>query len=476
MRSLNSAQSSFRKQSGCSQSTNLRPIRFIYRGLTILGLASLMGGMAAPSAMADVTTFGLNVRRDGSAPFAGPDPTYPDSTNAGNDANASNGIVRTYDTVTYRVRYATDTQPNGATEIRVEIKDDYHLWDEGQGSCLGNVTISSDRKTLTCTEALPTSVTGFFDFTAFVLGTAPHGADLAVEANLQTDAGDQSAGPTDVKVSATPKMDLVKDRPGNPRRDGTLTAGPGGEEGVLYVWPLSIVAPKGSEMLGDADPGASGNQIIITDVVSGMSPNARLYTWGGRAGCAPNTNNSSIAGERIREIPFGSLSIAGAGQEDRAVADSGTWSCSQSGGAGTDITITITDADLSGQHRPTLDSNGGTLNVNQTHVVAGVVEIWIPTSDFSGGNKLTVTNYYEFLDTPSITNQPNVEPDQEGNASVPISDSDTVNNDRTFSLRRPLSGRSQDKYYRTPYSGGSFNSNRVLYPMTAIESGDGVVL
>ncbi|NEZ60700.1 hypothetical protein DXZ20_34685 [Leptolyngbyaceae cyanobacterium CCMR0081] len=444
--------------------------------LATLGLASMMGGIFATTATAEVTTFGVSVRSDGTANFSGPDPTYPGFSNAGNDANDENGIVRTYDTVTYRVNYATDTQPNGSTTITVTIGDDYHLWEENQSSCLGSVSVSSDRKTLTCTEPLPTSTTGFFDFTAAVLGTAPHGADLEVNANLTSSAGNLSAGPTQVKVSATPQMDLAKDDSGAPRRVGTLTEGPGGEEGVLYVWPLSIIAPKGSEVLGDDDPSTPGNQMIITDVVSGISPNARLYTWGGRSGCAPNTKDNSIAGSWIRELPLGSLSIAGAGQETNAVTDSGTWSCSQSG-AGNDITITITDADLSGQHRPTLNANGGTLNVHDTHLVAGVVEIWIPTSDFpAGGNQLTVTNYYDFLDTPSVTNQSNIEPDQGGNVTVPISNSDDVNNDRTFALQQPQSGRSQDKYYRTPYSGGNFNNNSVLYPMTDIESGDGVVL
>ncbi|ESA34409.1 conserved repeat protein [Leptolyngbya sp. Heron Island J] len=444
--------------------------------LATLGLASMMGGIFATTATAEVTTFGVSVRSDGTANFSGPDPTYPGFSNAGNDANDENGIVRTYDTVTYRVNYATDTQPNGSTTITVTIGDDYHLWEENQSSCLGSVSVSSDRKTLTCTETLPTSTTGFFDFTAAVLGTAPHGADLAVNANLTSSAGSLSTGPTQVKVSATPRMDLALDDYGPPRQIG-LVNGPTGEEGLVYAWPLAIVAPKGSEILGDADPSTPGNQIIITNVVSSISSNARLYDWGGRLGCEPNTTDNGINGAWAKEMPLGSLTIAGAGQEANAVADSGTWNCNQSGGAGTDITITITDADLSGQHRPILDANGGTLNANETHLVAGIIQIWIPTSDFpTGQNRLTVTNYYDFLDTPSINNQPNVEPDQGGHVTVPISDSDNVNNDRTFSLQRPLGSLSQDKYYRTPYSGGNFNNNSVLYPMTDIETGDGVVL
>ena len=151
MRSPNSAPTlSGRQPSRRQDAANGQPLYFVYRCLTVFGLASLMGVMATPSVRAEVTTFGLQVRRDGSAPFTGPDPTYPGSSNAGNDADASNGIVRTYDTVIYRVRFATDTQPNTNTEITVAIQDDYHLWDETQSACLGNLTISSDRKTLTC--------------------------------------------------------------------------------------------------------------------------------------------------------------------------------------------------------------------------------------------------------------------------------------------------------------------------------------
>ncbi|MEL6131134.1 MAG: hypothetical protein AAFR30_14690, partial [Cyanobacteria bacterium J06628_4] len=206
--------------------------------LMSLGLMGLVGVMFALKATADVRTFGVDVQSDGLAPFSGPDPIYPGTSNAGNDANDANGIVRTYDTVTYRVRYATNTQPNGSTTITVTIADDYHLWEETQNGCLGNVSISSDRKTITCTETLPTSTTGFFDFTAVVLGTAPHGADLAVNANLTSSAGNLSAGPTQVKVSATPQMDLAKDDYGPPRAIG-LADGPAGEEGIVYVWPLS---------------------------------------------------------------------------------------------------------------------------------------------------------------------------------------------------------------------------------------------
>lgn len=354
------------------------------KGLMGLGLTGLVGVMFALEATADVQTFGIDVQSDGLSPFVGPDPNYPGTSNAGNDANGTNGIVRTYDTVTYRVNYATDTQPNGSTTITVTIADDYHLWEETQSACLGSVSVSSDLKTLTCTETLPTSTTGFFDFTAVVLGSAPHGADMEVNADLASSAGNLSAGPTQIKVSATPQMDLAKDDSGPPRPTAVVN-GPAGDEGIVYAWPLSIVAPKGSEVLGDADPSTPGNQIIITDVVSGISPNARLYDWGGRPGCEPNTTDNGIPGAWLQELPLGSLTIAGAGQETNAVADSGTWDCSQSGGAGTDITITITDADLSGQHRPTLDAGGGTLNVNDTHLIAGVVQIWIPTSDFPRG-------------------------------------------------------------------------------------------
>ncbi|MEM8808336.1 MAG: hypothetical protein AAGF01_20135 [Cyanobacteria bacterium P01_G01_bin.38] len=460
----------------------VKPVPFVRSCLTSLGLASLMLLIVVPKTTAEVTSFGITVKQDGTGPFQGPDPSYPGTSNAGNDASGTNGIVRTYDTVTYRVNYATDQQPNANTSFTLTITDSYHLWDENQTACSENITISVDRKTLTCSETLPTSTTGFFDFTAFVLGTAPHGADLKVEAQLNANGNEINAGPTNTKVSATPKMDLVKDRPANPRRDGTFREGPTptNEEGIVYVWPLSVVAPKGTEMLGDADPSEPGNQIIITDVVSDISPNARLYNWAGRNGCAPNTNDGGSdptdLGERIRELPYGSTSIANASQQDRAVADSGTWECTQAG-PGQDIIITITDADLSGEHRPTLNSNGGTLNADETYLISGGVEIWIPTSDFpAGGDQLVARNYYEFLETPSITNQPNVEPDKGSNNSVPASDTDAVNNDRQFTLERPVPGASQEKYYRTPYDGTNFSNNALLYPMTEIESGDGVVM
>lgn len=455
------------------------------RSILSLGLASTLLLLPLPTtqnAQAAVQNFNFSVLQDGAGSFVGPDPNLSggssNNLNAGNDANANNGLVRTFDTIMYGVDISTDSNPNSITVLTLTITDDYQVWDLEQGSCVGNYTISADRKTLTCTDLLQPSLTLARNFTAFVSGTAPHRADLNVDATLEVDGTTLTSNPTSVIVSASPKLDLVKDRPGNPRREGDFVAGrDGSTEGVVYVWPLSVVAPLGSEPLADADPTTPGHQVVITDVVSGMSDNAELYNWGGRQGCAPNTNNSNSLGERIRELPYGSTSIANGNQQDRAVGDSGIWECSQSG-PGQTITITITDADLSGAHRPTLDSNGNSLDADKTYLISGGVEIWIPTSDFLNNNEsLNVVNYYDFLDAVSITGQPNVEPDQGSVNSVPISDADTVNNDRAFRLTLPQSSArgGQQKYYRAVYDGGNLGNNRLLYPMTDIRSGDGVV-
>lgn len=438
----------------------------------------LLAPANAPKAEAAIQNFNVLVVQDGAGGFAGPDPNFPANpgvnANSGNDANDNNGIVRTFDSIVYGVDFVTDSNPNSSTVLTLTITDSYQVWDAVQASCVGNYTISADRKTLTCTDLLSPSLAISRNFTTFVTGTAPHGAELNIEATLVADGITIERSPEFVTVSASPRLDVVKDRPGNPRRVGALATGRDGTTaGVVYVWPLSVVAPVGSEPLVDADPTTPGHQMVITDVVSGMSTQAELYNWSGREGCAPNTSDASVLGERIRGIPYGATSLANAGQQDRAVGNSGTWDCTQSA-PGQDITITITDADLSGIHRPTLDSSGNTLNADETYLIAGGVEIWVPISDFAS-DRLNVVNRYDFLEATSITGQPQVEPDQGSATTVPISDADTVNNDRAFSLRLPQSTAGQQKYYRTVYDGGNFNNGRLLFPMTDIRSGDGVV-
>ncbi|MBT9311294.1 isopeptide-forming domain-containing fimbrial protein [Leptothoe kymatousa] len=456
---------------------------------------------------AEIIGFEYLVFQDGAAAVtAGPDPTFPGGTDpgAGNDTvnggidytgpggvpdgspDPGNGIARTLDIITYEGIYSADTDGSGAFTVSFTI-DSQQEWVDinEQLSCPG-ATLSNNNRTITCNVSSATpSETGSLYVDAIVRGDNAHG-DI-VEASASLDQGVNNPTPMlkypsqdpdldgnlEVQVSAKPQADLVKDNAAI-RRLGQITmSSDGNSEGVVYVFPLSILVQ------GGVGSEALQSTINITDVIwdgtEGITPNSLLYTWGTDVdGCAPNASGSGIG--TSGDLPFGSVALTA--NDDRAVSDSGTWTCTQSAPGG-DISITIQDADTSGTHRPERNYWGRSLNADETWLVAGGVAIWIPLDDIplnnaadtrEGGSR-NVINKYSFLTTPSVSGANNVEPD--------ASDPDPNNHD-DFIVYRPTPGGFTQKFYRNVYDPTSSESNinnywQVLYPMTHRRSGDGLV-
>ncbi|MEO1741479.1 MAG: hypothetical protein AAFR99_06690, partial [Cyanobacteria bacterium J06629_9] len=479
---------------------------FWQRGTALLGQMLLLTTMTsagvmlnAATAQARIETFEFEVFRDGSAdPTGGPDPSFPAGTdpNAGNDTDngsgndPGNGIVRTLDIVTYRGTYGADQQGSeGSFTISFTIEEGPDIGTQqwldvdDQLNC-PNATLSNNDKTITCTvNSATASETGSVRVSAMARGDNEHGETLKTSAvlnhtdtNLQDptatvkydggvsgiDQDPDDDGNVEVRVSATPKADLVKNN-AQVRRLGQETTGDpaqgqGSVRGAVYVFPLSVIIDGGvgSEAL-------QGN-ITITDDISGLPSGSKLYTWGGNVnGCAPNDQPSSGIGSS-NDLPTGNIAWD---NDEESVANSGTWTCSQTG---TNITITIAGADTTGNHRPSETRNGNSLNADDTWLISGGVAIWIPVTGIgpNEGDSTTVTNRYEALTTNSIGGRPNQEPD-------------TDNNEDEFELTRPAPGGGVDKFYRNVYDPTSSDDNirnysRTLYPMTNRRSGDGVVV
>ncbi|MEM9267082.1 MAG: hypothetical protein AAGA46_16320 [Cyanobacteria bacterium P01_F01_bin.13] len=482
---------------------------------TVLGTGLLM---TAPEASADIEQFDFYVFQDGIADVtAGPDPDFAgnnpgeDALNGGSDRTGDgvpdpgNGIVRTLDRVIYEGVYSADFNGSGPFTMSFTI-DANQEWVNlnRQFDCPG-ASLSADGRTITCVvNSASASETGAVQVRAIVQGDNAHGDTIEASAVLEHDsvtatnpvttlpfndatvggvAVDQDPdddGTIELRVSAKPIVDLVKNNAAiapisNVGNGPQIVYGPGPtgtQEGVAYVFPLSMLVQGGvgSEQLQ--------NTINITDDISGISANAELYNWGGNIqGCGPNYDpNDTNELVELNDIPEGigvTTPPTPGPLPTNSVTDSGTWSCTQSG---SNIDITITGADTTGNHRPSTNARGGSLNATDSWLVTGGVAIWIPLDDIplynisepNRGGELDVTNRYEPLTTNSISNIANEEPE-------------TDNNQDTFKIFRPRPGGYIEKFYRNVFDPSSADPNinnywQILYPMTQRRSGDGVVV
>ncbi|MEM6251358.1 MAG: hypothetical protein AAF821_00420 [Cyanobacteria bacterium P01_D01_bin.156] len=438
-----------------------------------IGVAiSLLLNIASPANAADIT-FNFSTSVTGTTPFSADD-------SPGNDSSPTNNIIRTLDEIIYKWEYAVNNGDAENVVLTANISSDQE-WTELPAVCKPPSAIviePDDSQTVDCYLGdIASGSNGFIEISARVIGQRPDSTYVAnndIVAATGEFSSDTSASVTapvvETIVSASPQADLRKNR--SSRQLGVRQA-PDGTDGVVVRYPLTMLAGpngKGSEpLVGD---------IVITDTLFGdflsdpngkdgvaesPVPGARLYDWGGNhRGCAWNSEpGQNNIGEWF--LPHGNLSVAGANPE-RAVADSGDWSCSQAN-PGDPITITITGADTTGNHVPSQHRSGGSLPANESYLISGTIEIWIPTSEIlDNGGDLKLTNQYSRVTNQSVSGQTNNDP------STPSTNNDPDNNTRTFTLI--AAGGSFNQYYsRSITARGS-----ILFPMTNRNSGDGVVM
>ncbi len=373
-------------------------------GLLTAGLAaSMMLGGVAPALAADVV-FDFETLNTGTAPFDGDD-------SPGNDSNAGNNIVRTLDLITYRWKYAVNNGDSDNSVFTVTLSPN-HVIDAIPPVCQpGSITTAANgAQTLTCNAGtLVSGSTGFIDFEARVITQEPDGSfvqngDTTVaNATFASDtAASASDGPEEAIISAAPKVDLVKNAASI---RGTVNDPVTGEQGVVIRYPLSMLVTgggKGNEPLQ--------SPFSFQDNLSNHVPGTKLYDWGPHAGCGYIGQNSVFYGSRPYGINDGTYAA------DRAVEDSGIWSCSQPA-AGTPINYTITGADTTGNHTPDKSYNNVTLPVTESWLVSGWTEIWSPVQPIlDAGGSLTVTNTADNFNATGVSGNPNQEPTQDNNS------------------------------------------------------------
>ena len=351
----------------------------------ILAVGSVLGvclslNAAGVSAATPSTEIIISIEEDGTPAFDNGAPD-PGSGGAGLDAGPNNGILRTYDIARVRMDWNVNDAPGSNVLISSTLPAGM-FWESLPSVCVPtgvNPPSQISGRDLTCNiGAQPEGENGSVEAVAR-LGGVLNNQEFSWNASVTTDESSViQSNDLSVISSASPKVDLIKDHPAAGQTQEIFNPGVG-EVGRVFLFPITVEvggSGKGSEPL-------NGDPLQITDDLSAMPASAQLVDFalpGPYATteiCGPN--NQLLAG-----VPFGEIGVTTTATELNSSANSGSWSCSQSG---TDIDITITGADTAPETVPSKDSAfGQPLGVNRAVLVSGVVGVWISETDLLMGN------------------------------------------------------------------------------------------
>jgi hypothetical protein len=414
------------KQPRLKPSFNTRLLNTLALALALMGVVSLAGLNLTSAAEPPTVDTRINVEYDGTAVFDGSnyspgpdnqygssssDPLAADNTDHGNDDGANNGIVRNGDDIGYRIQ--VNLNGADATNITATVTlSSGQFWQQLPGSCKPTgSSISSDKLTLTCNLGdLRQGTNTSFVAPAKISGSSPNNTLVNASASTTADgANTATATSKDTITTAAPRVNLVKKvlNSGNPFTTIDPTTN---KEGKVIRYGLGLYAQKGSEQL-------NGATINITDTLtyptSPVTPTHKLYTWGSENPCGPNP-------ERTAELPYGQPGIVSGADASNSVTNSGTINCTQTSGAGTDIALSLSGADYSGDSIPYKFPDGSTISQDNNYLVAGYVDIWVPLEDFhdpanefNGNYQLEVLNAYSTIDPTSVSGLSNYGAGQE---------------------------------------------------------------
>ena len=264
---------------------NSNPLTFLRRprarlALSVAALVVSTAGIAMVQGTSNASTLALtlSVLQDGSAPFEdwapsdtlASGPTGDSIHQPGDDLTASNGIVRTGDTVIERLNYSVNPPfPSGYLELTLTARNGSVFptdWVLGAGSCPAGSSFNVARTTFTCGLGVMSSASGTtaWDVPLFVPLSVANGTSVGIDAVLTEQGGTPVSvtGPATV-VSAAPRYEVVK-RPDDDQIIGS--PGPGTSsnvEGVNIGWLVGVRA-------ADPDPrglSALTNPVSISDLM-----------------------------------------------------------------------------------------------------------------------------------------------------------------------------------------------------------------
>lgn len=333
----------------------------------------------------------------------------PDDT-PGHDSNDSNDVIRTNDLIDYKVEIRYENTDDAAdshnTTFTVDLPRGTQLKTVPPycttGSSLTPATIPAPPVPLTVTSwtTLPsqrlvcnlgTRVSGStrsYPLTVRVLSWVPDGTSLTPV--TPSVVSDEDATPTvssnsvQATVSAAPNWDLSKN---------SVNV----QENTAFIWqdrhtcsfdPARYCIQQEYPVVLGAPAGGKGTTPLLSPITftDDLSPTA---LWG------------AAIGSQITDLPRYGARLAGCAQEGArftphakigsgttakdSVRDSGQITCSQPGGPGTPVEVSIADADTSLFTFPTTNALGNALTSSTAYAVSLRVDLEIPTD--------TITEY-----------------------------------------------------------------------------------
>jgi LPXTG-motif cell wall-anchored protein len=367
---------------------------------------------------------------------------------AGHDSSATNDIIRTNDTITYRVgvRYEGEDQTN--PQITFTLPQGQELVSlppfclDGSSVTPKNLPAPTVPVTSTSYQALPTqSVVCVvanqtqgtalnYEFLSKVRPEMPDGTAMTpFAATVTSDQVTTPASSPSVTQTVSAKASFDVSKRGTAANEN---AGPfysrvasacsfdAARSCRIVEYPLTISAPSGGKgtsplaspitMTDDISPATYFGAAAWADAIAkaGGSEAAAIAKYAPRLQSCPGTQNL-----------WGGIPYSSGGNGDtvkNAVRDSGNLSCVQPGGLGTPVNITITNADTTAYTVPTQSGNLSTLPADAGYVISRQVNLEIPSDAITDlgvagadGNTWTLAteNTYTNISMKDIAGNPN---------------------------------------------------------------------
>ncbi|MGX5680902.1 SdrD B-like domain-containing protein [Schumannella luteola] len=309
----------------------------LFSGLTGVQSASAAAGFTV------VTDFdGTGQGTSSACPIVGP----------GGDNTLNDRVVCTNDLVGYRWQYDVPSGEGATITFTATLEAGYVWEDSNTASCqsqpgpLGYTAsggISNGGLTFTCTlvfQSNPAGRGGGFVATARVGASVPDGSIMDPTFTVNRGSGVEPLDTAPVTVRSRAQVDLIKDM--------DIYQYPvvfNGQAGAMVIVNVAGVQQGSVGLKGIA---ALANSFSFTDDLSGMPDGTVLVTSG-----------------NCRMEPGGGEWNVGSAP--------GTWDCQQPGGAGSEVSITVTGADTGGSGYHTSPAGGHT-------VFAGSYRLFFPSS------------------------------------------------------------------------------------------------
>jgi uncharacterized repeat protein (TIGR01451 family) len=352
--------------------------------------------LASPPTLAVITldpTATSSASQTGTAPFDATSYNPIGGANPGTDASGTDHIVRTNDLISYDFQYSVNSAPGLNITLTSTLGLNAGLpvadWTVLPAQCITGSSISPDKQTLTCVVG-PVAQGSAQDVVANakVRVTAPNGATIqpsitvddpgnvgtvpVTNSGYWLDQSHQSATLLDTITSVAKFNAMKTSTVAKPVIEPYTYFGEGGIQGYYVDYPVLVREGDGSAK-GKVGITTAASPITITDT---LTPGLNAILPAANA-CGVNGSGITIVNE-----PYGRIGVVGGATSTKSVVDSGTITCTQAGGAGTAVTITITGADTTGSSYPVNNAAGAGVD-NLTYVVAGYMRLFVPDT---GGN------------------------------------------------------------------------------------------